>query len=152
MAAVAPPEIWIFTIFGVGHTTGFMFYIMVQFDLKYKQRNHRDWSYMLFLVALPAGIGINQRFQPKYGPLRIFYGFVLIMSIFIWQVLFFTATRYLQVPVRRYQITSTVGIIENNNRLTGSEETLALISHDERVSSILYKYQSDFIEILNFSV
>lgn len=134
LGAAAPPEIWICTIFGIGHTTALVFYIMVQFDLKYKQRNNRDWPYMLFLVSLPAGIGINQRFQPKWGVFRIFYGFVLIMSMFTWQILFMYGTRFLKVPVQWAQISTIAEITDNELLLMGSTEVLELISFDERVN------------------
>ena len=133
LAAAAPPEIWICTIFGIGHGTALVFYIMVQFDSKYKQRNNRDWPYMLFVVAFPAGIGINQRFQPKSILFRIFYGFILIMSLFIWQILFLYGTRFLQVPVRRAQISTVAEIVSNEFHLMGSTEVLTLVSFDERV-------------------
>lgn len=158
LAAAAPPEIWICTIFGIGHGTALVFYVMVQFDSKYKQRNNRDWSYMLFVVAFPAGIGINQRFQPKSILLRLFYGFVLIMSLFIWQILFLYGTRFLQVPVRRAQISTVAEIVSNDFHLMGSTEVLALISFDERVhfhkklitELVFVSVNSSFVPFLQF--
>lgn len=133
LAAAATPDIWIICIFGVGHTTALIFYVMVQFDSKYKHRNNRDWPYMLFLVSLPAGIGINQRFHPKSVIFRIFYGFVLIMSMFIWQICFLYGARFFKIPVQRTQISTIAEIIKQDYRLAGSSDALQFISFDEQV-------------------
>lgn len=131
----ATPECWILIIFGIGYTTGWILYIMIQFDLKYEKRNQRDWHYTILLIALPTVIGISQRFHPKSGSLRVFYCFMLITSIAIWQIVLFLGVKFLKVPVQKHQLSTTAEIIDWTYRLTGSPEVLSLISFDERVSS-----------------
>lgn len=130
---IATPEVWIVYIFGVGYVTGFVLYIFVQFDLKYKHRNQRDWHYTTWLIALPAVIAINQRFQPKCYSLRLFYGFILLLAMPAWQIFFFFGIRFIKVPFPRPQISSIAEIIEDEFRLVGSPEVQRLISFDDRV-------------------
>lgn len=129
----ATPECWILLIFGVGYSTGLVLYIMVQFDLKYEKRNQRDWHYTTWLVALPAVIGFSQRFYPKSGQLRLFYGFILIMMIFTWQIVLYLGLQFLKVPVQRLQVSKIAEIIDWEYHLSGSAEMLHLISFDQRV-------------------
>lgn len=132
----ATPECWLLLIFGVGYSVGFVLYIMVQFDSNYEKRNQRDWHYTTWLVALPAVIGFSQRFHPKYGPLRIFYGFILIMMIFIWQIALYLGVRFIKVPVQRPQVSTRAEIIDWEYHLAGVPEVLGLISFDNRVNCL----------------
>lgn len=129
----ATPECWLLLIFGIGYTSSFLVYIMIQFDLEYKHRNKRDWHYISILVILPAIIGVNQRFQPKFMPLRMFYGLIILIYVFSWQAIFLLGYRYLKEPIPRTQVSTITEIIYNNYRLSGSSETLSLISFDDRV-------------------
>lgn len=135
--AVAP-ECYFILIFGVAYGIGFMIYIMLQFDLKYDQRNRRDWHYTLILITLPGIIGFNQRFKPKSTSLRMFYGFILIMMLFIWQIVYFKAIRFIKIPVQRPQISTIDGITNHEYHLYGSPEVKTFISFDKRVKLILH--------------
>lgn len=144
--AVAP-ECWILLIFGIGYGIALLIYIMVQFDLKYNQRNNRDWHYTLLLITLPGIIGFNQRFKPKSTSLRIFYGFILIMMLFIWQIVYFKAIRFIKIPMQRPQISTVDAIASHSFHLSGSLEVKALISFDTRVDWVfriyIFKFQKN---------
>lgn len=129
----ATPECWLLLIFGVGYTCGFLFYIMIQFDLKYEKRNQRDWHYTTWLISLPSVIGVNQRFQPKSHSLRFFYGFYLVVAMFAWQNIFLLVIPFIKKPIYRPQISTIHEIIKDEFRLAGSTEVHSLISFDERV-------------------
>lgn len=130
---MATPVCWIIIIFGVGYVSGFVIYIMIQFDSEYSHRNQRCWHYTTWLVTLPAVIGINQRFHPKYYPLRLFYGLLLLNSFVIWQIFCYNMIRFMKYPVHRLQISAVSEIIESDFRLSGSTDVLSLISFDQRV-------------------
>lgn len=129
---VATPECYILIIFGVGYPIGLIYYIMIQFDMKYRNRNQRDWHYSMIVIALPAITGMNQRFQPQHMVLRFFYAFILFMSFVYWQIFFFFLIRFMQ-PVSQWQISTVAEMVENGFRLSGSYEVLSLITFDERV-------------------
>lgn len=133
----ATPECWLTLIFGVGYISGAVIYIMIQFDSKYKRRNQRDWHYTTWLIALPAVIAINQRFQPTYGPLRVFYVLLLLTMFILWQIILFFGVRFIKFPVQRHQISTIHEIIDDDFRLAGSDTVFQLISHDERVNCII---------------
>lgn len=135
----ATPECWLTLIFGVGYISGTVIYIMIQFDLKYKHRNQRDWHYTTWLVALPAVIAINQRFRPVYGPLRWFYALLLITMFFLWQIVFFFGIRFIKYPIQRPQISTVQEIIDEEFRLSGSNEVLQLLSSDRKVAFKIFK-------------
>ena len=128
------PTCWFILIFGVAYGITVVIYIMVQFDLKDNQRNKRDWHYTLMLITIPAIIGFNQRFKPKSTSLRFFYGFILIMMLFIWQIVYFKAIRFIKVPMQRPQISTIDDIASRGYYLCGSHEVKAVIQFDERVS------------------
>lgn len=133
----ATPEVWLILIFGVGYISGLVFYIMIQFDLEYKHRNQRDWHYTTLLIALPAVIGINQRFHPKYTSLRLFYLTLVIMNIFNWQVLLFKGLKFAKITIPKRQISTIAEIVDNDFHLAGSINALGLIKFDGRVISPL---------------
>lgn len=130
---VATPECWILAIFGIGYLSGFIIYLMIQFDLKYKHRNRRDWHYAQWLIAVPAVLTMNQRFQPFYAPLRMYYVLLLIFSVFLWQIVFFHAVRFYKFPVQREQIKTVNEIVDDGFRLAGSADVLHLITFDPQV-------------------
>ena len=129
----ATPEVWIIGIFGIGYTAGFVLYLMVQFDLKYENRNQRDWHYTTLLIALPTVIGISPRFHPKSTSLRIFYCFFLLACVAVWQILLFLGLKFIKIPVLKHQVSTTAEIIDWEYRLAGSTEVLGLTSFDDRV-------------------
>lgn len=130
----ATPTVWVILIFGIGYVSGLLLYMLIQFDLKYKHHNQRDWHYTTLLIALPAVIGLSPRYHPTYGPLRIFYAFLLLMNIFVWQIIIFFGVRFTKWPAQRHQISTIAEIIDGEFRLAGSTQVLALISYDERVN------------------
>lgn len=134
--AAATPECWIGMIFGVGYVCGTVMYFMVQFDMKYKHRNKRDYHYMTWFVAMPALIGMNQHFQPKSITLRLFYGYVLIIMVFAWQTFFLLGFEYFKEPIQRAQKSTIDEIVDYDFRLAGSAEVLQIISFDERVNPL----------------
>lgn len=137
------PECWFILVFGIGYLAGLIIYIMVQFDLEYKNRNKIDFHYAIFLIILPGIVGISQRFKPKFIPLRMFYGFILIIMLFVWQVIFFKGIRFIKIPVQRPQISTTDELTENQFDLTGSNEVLDLITFDGRVRFFLGFVEAD---------
>lgn len=136
--AVAP-ECWFILIFGIAYGIGLIIYIMVQFDLKYNQRNRCDWHYTLILITLPDIIGFNQRFKPKSTTLRMFYGSILIMMLVVWQIVYFKAIRFIKVPMQRPQISTIDGLARHAYRLAGSLEVKTLISFDDRVFRLIFR-------------
>lgn len=136
------PSVWFILIFGIGYVSGFVIYLLIQFDLKYKHRNQRDWHYTHWLITLPAVIGVNQRFHPKSTPLRMFYLLLVVSMMFAWQILFFSIMWFTQMPIKKLQISTVSEIIDNEYRLTGSSDVLNLILHDERVGFKLFLNQS----------
>lgn len=129
------PEVWLILIFGIGYSCIFIIYIFIQFDKKYKQRNHRDLHYTTFLIVLPTVIGINQRFKPIYPPLRLFYGLLLLSSIFYFEISISLVTRFLRIPHRRYQVKTTTEIIANEFHLIGSDDVLEASRLSGKVSN-----------------
>lgn len=128
------PTCWFILIFGIAYGLTLLIYIMVQFDLKDNHRNKRDWHYILIMITIPAIVGLNQRFKPKSTSLRFFYAFILIMMLFIWQIVYFKAIRFIKVPMQRPQISTIDGITSHSFNLCGSHEVKAFIQFDERVS------------------
>lgn len=76
------PTVWVLVIFGYGYVSGFLLYLLIQFDEKYEQRNNRDWHYTTLLISLPSVIGTSQRFRPHSIKIRFIYAFFLIAMIF----------------------------------------------------------------------
>lgn len=136
----ADPECWLLMIFGVGYVSAIIIYIMIQFDLEYEHRNKRDFHYITAFVALPALVGSNQRFEPKNIPLRLFYGYVLLVMSFAWQTFFFLGWHHFKYPGRFPQTSTVTKIAGSGYRLAGSMEALSLISFDTRVRSILHPF------------
>lgn len=130
---IATPECWIIFIFGVGYGFGLLVFILVQFDLKYKQGNLRDWHYTTFLVALPTVIGLNQRFLPTSTSLRYLYAYVAICCVLVLPVIFKQLLEQLKIPMQRYQISTIEEMCDYDFRLAGSAEVKALLPHDNRV-------------------
>lgn len=129
----AAPECWVLMIFGVGYFSMLVIYIMIQFDLKYNHRNSRDIHYLTLSVVLTALIGTNQRFHPKWFPLRLFYGYLLLVMVFAWQTFFLLGWPHFKNPGHYAQITTVNEIIADGYRLAGSIEVHSMILHDQKV-------------------
>lgn len=129
----ATPECWLFVIFGVAYGAGSLLYIMMQFDFEYTHRNDRDWHYIIWLIMLPALLGVNQRYHPHHSLIRLFYGSLLVLMVFAWQPLFWYGYPFFQKPTQMHQISTIDEIVHNEYRLVGTPEVKSLLSHDTRV-------------------
>lgn len=134
---LASPECWIIIIFGFGYGSGFILYMFIQYDTNYKYRNFRDWHYTTWLISLPVTISMGPRFKPIYGPLRIFYGFMLISGMLISTFVLTYTIRTLGSPYRNYQIKTQEEIVLKKYRLFGSRECLEVIKFDSKVCKLL---------------
>lgn len=126
MLSIATPESWFGIIFIYGYPCGLILYFMIQFDLKYEQRNNRDWHYTTLLVALPACIGVSPRFCPAGSFVRVFYAFMLISALFFFQILFTRTYEALHKQVPWNQVSSLGELMENDFRIIGSQEAFNL--------------------------
>lgn len=131
--SAATPECWLLMILGVGGVSAIVMYLMIQFDLEYEMRNNHNLMYIIILVALPALIGINQRFHPKFAPLQIFYGLLILIMVFAWQSIFLLGWRFFSVPVQRPQTATVAELIDYRFRLAGSIEAFSFVSNENRV-------------------
>lgn len=122
----------------IGMFTGFVivvfiFYLLIQFDVEYKQRNQHDINYAIMFILVPIFIGMNARFQPKLSSIRLIYGLLLLVMVSFWQIIFFLDVRFIKIPIQRHQISSIREIVQEDFHLIGSPELRQLISFDERV-------------------
>lgn len=127
------PGCWLVIVFGVGYVSGLLFYIMIQFDLNYTHRNHRDWHYTTLLIAMPAVIGMNLRYLPKAMLPRLFFLLLMQMCFIYWQLCFYNTVRFQKSPVKRYQVSTIAELSTENFHLAGTNNVLDLISFDRRV-------------------
>lgn len=132
---LSTPEVWIIMVFGHTFTTAIIYYFFVQFDLKYKQRNRIDCQHALWLISLPVFLGTNLTFKPNYGPLRIFYAYMMISLTFFGQMISFHVLRYIKDPISYTQIETVEEIVRSDYyQLMGSYEVYNSIRYDKRVS------------------
>lgn len=132
---LSTPEVWIIMVFGHTLTTSIIYYVFVQFDAKYTQRNRIDCPNAFWLIALPVFLGANMTFKPFYGPLRIFYGYMMISLTFFGQMMSFYVLRYIKDPISYTQIETVEEIISSDYyQLMGSYEVYNSIRYDERVN------------------
>lgn len=107
----------------MSYGSGFLIFIMIQFDVEYK----RNWQTTI-LIALLGIIGANQRFHPKYFPLKLFYVTYLLVMFVVCQAMFIWDFRYFKEPTQYPQISTIVDINENGLRLSGTQDVLDLIA------------------------
>lgn len=79
ICSIAPPEVWCGFIFVYGYGSGFILYLLIQFDKNYAERNNRCWHYTTWLIALPAAIGFSQRSGSEF----LHFRHLIIKSFFI---------------------------------------------------------------------
>lgn len=127
------PFVCLLIILGYGYIYGTLVYILIQFDTKYEQRNHRDWHYTTLLVALPSVIGIGERFRPISWNIRIFYGAILIAMVLAVQVAVAYWYQFLQIQAPIHQIATIDEIIANDFVLKGSMAVKNAIDIDKKV-------------------
>lgn len=112
---------------------GTLFYVMIQFDTMYPQRNNRDWVYTTLFVVLSAYLGMSPRFQPVYRPARLLYGMVLFLAVLVVALVGFYLTNFMKVPIPYRQIKTVSEILERDFRLIGSAEVLNEMKHNAMV-------------------
>lgn len=127
-------SVWITLVFGYGYGSGFVLYLMLQFDKGYRQRNNRDWHYTTILIALPTFIGISQRFHPKAWTARIFYGCMLLGMFAFTQIGTTYLFKFFQVRFPKHQIATIDELASNDYTLMGSSRVRNLIRLNEQVS------------------
>lgn len=125
---------WVLLLLGYVYVSGFLLYIVIQFDTKYKHRNRRDWHYTTWLIAMPSMIGLGQRFHPLSWRLRFFYAWMLLAMVIMMQIIMAFLYEYLQVRFPMHQIATVDEINSNGLVLMGSTRVWSLISLDDKVS------------------
>lgn len=127
------PAVWFLAFFGYGYPIGLLLYLLIQFDLKYRQRNHTDWHHTTLIITLPAFLGLSPNFKPLKGTVRIFYALFLISAFFVFQIAFTRAYNVLHAQRPWHQVSSLAEIMEMDFLLTGSLEAFNLLSRNEMV-------------------
>lgn len=127
------PEPWFLIIFGYGYTSGLLLYFLIQFDVKYKQRNFRDWHYTTLLVALPACLGMSPNFRPVNGTTRLFFALMLISAFFFFQITFTRWYEFFNKQIPWRQVSSFKEIIEKDFRLAGSQDAFNILHRSGKV-------------------
>lgn len=130
---IMSPACWFIFVFGYAYLAGFVLFLLIQFDLDYKQRNNRDWHYLTWLVSLPSVTGFGQRFHPRGWKLRLFYAWMLIAMVFTIQICTCYLYKFLQVRVPRYQVTTIQEINSYGYILMGEARVRHLIMADDQV-------------------
>lgn len=113
---------------------------MIQFDLKYKHRNRRDFVYIV-LVTLSAYLGISPRFKPVFRPLRILYCMLLFLAVIVTTLAGFFLTNYMKIPIPYRQIKTVSEIIEKGYRFIGSVEAFEVMQRN----AMVYHHYSNYI-------
>lgn len=108
-------------------------YVLIPYDLDYKERNKRDWHYTTYLVALPAIIGISPNYHPVSGTIRTLYSCVLICAMILFQLALSCIYEFLHLDIPKHQISSFRELDEYNFNLMGSQEAFNLVSGSEKV-------------------
>lgn len=132
------PAVWLIVFFAYGYVSGFLLYLLIQFDAKYKQRNNRDIHYTTILISLPSVIGVTQRFQPYSGKIRIIYAIVLVGLIIGVQIALVHFYKFLQIRFPRYQIATLDEIIAYQYVLMGSAHVQQLVWTEKKVNMLWY--------------
>lgn len=127
------PEVWFIIIFGYVYVGGFVLYVLLPYDLNYRDRNKRDWHYTTWLIVLPAVIGTSPNFKPLSGVNRMFYGCVLLLAVILFQICFSSIYEFLHLDIPQHQLASFQEIVERNFRLMGSPEAVNFISENQKV-------------------
>lgn len=128
------PGPWFLIIFGYGYISGFLLYLLIQFDPNYEHRNCRDWHFTTWLVALPACINMSPNFYPVKGTTRIFFALMLVSAFFFFQIIFTNFYEFFNKQVPWRQISSFKEIIEQDFRLVGSREAFEMLNRSEKVT------------------
>ncbi len=125
---------WTLFIFGYIYPCGFLLYLLIQFDLKYKRRNFCNWHHTTGLLVLPAVIGISPNFQPVKGTVRIFFAFVLVTAFFFFQIIFTRTYELIHRRIPWHQVSSFNEIMENDFSFIGSLEAFNLLKENKMVT------------------
>lgn len=137
-AYLLTPTQWLVIIFGYGYPSGFLLYLLIQFDPKFEQRNNRDWHYTTWLVALPACIGMSPNFHPISCTSRIFFALMLASAFFFFQIIFTRTYLMLHYEMPWRQISSFKEIIEEDYGFVGAEEALKMLRQRPEVITLFF--------------
>lgn len=118
------------TIYGVGT----VLYISVLADFEKKHRNHRNWHYMVLLVALPAFGGFSPRFRTNRKFINVLYYITSLSSIVFYGFVGAYLYNFLKIRLLHHQIASVRELIDHNFDLIGSNEVLKVIQLNPIVS------------------
>lgn len=130
---IASPNVWIACV-GLGFVNGIILFLFVQFDSKPENRR-LDLHHTIYLISLPAWIGISQRFYPKHWPLRLYYMITLIYGMIFFAIAMNFLLEYTGVEVRAYQIHKIAELIATKFRLFGTAAILEKIREQGMVRS-----------------
>lgn len=126
-------DCWLITIFMYGIGSSLIIYIWIQFDERFSCRNYRDIHYILLIVLLPSYIGSPSTFKPIHGPLRLYYGMILITGVLMVTAQMAHFYKFAHRAVPRYQIKTIDEIVDGNFRLAGTRQMQNLIKNDSKV-------------------
>lgn len=132
------PTVWVLVIFGYGYVSGFLLYLLIQFDEKYEQRNNRDWHYTTLLISLPSVIGTSQRFRPHSIKIRFIYAFFLIAMIFCVQYATVNMYKFVQIRFSKHQISTLDEMRSYGMTLIGSEPVRRILQIDPKASNLRF--------------
>lgn len=109
---IATTEVWLLLV-GLGFVNGLVLYFFVQFDTK-PEHHKLDLHYTIYLISLPAWIGVSQRFRPNYWPLRIYYMITLVFGMFCFARALFSLLQHGTQKIRADQIHTVAELVEMN--------------------------------------
>lgn len=133
---MAPPGQWAFLIMGIVYFFGTILYLLIQFDLKYEQRNNRDWHYFILLIMIPICTGVNQRFNPQHWMLRFIYFGSLLTAMYFQMLIGVFFYNYLKEEFPLHQIATVNEIIKKDFHLAGSHDVLNAIRLSPQVNRL----------------
>lgn len=136
---IQPLAFWIIEVLNI-LVIGTIIYIYIPLDVEDKFRNNRDWHYSVFLIVLPANIGIPRRYSPRLNRMRCYYAFVPLFSVVFYSVFTNLLFHSMKIPRPKYQIKSTNEILDNDFRLMGSRDVFNIIKQNTmaRISFIVF--------------
>lgn len=146
--SLADPYCWILILcapFGVG----LFLYVLIQFDIEDKHRNHRNFHYIMIMIILPGITGINQRYNPNHQMLRLLTFYCSAIFVLGWVVFFFQLLRFIKVPVQFAQISTAADLVDNRFRLSGSNNVFSLITTDKMVFLFPTSISIEIIEFIH---
>lgn len=130
---VADPAVWLLVV-GLGYVNGLILYFFVKFDTK-NENQKLNLHLTIYLISLPSWIGISQRFNPKYWPLRFYYFFTLLFGSVPFGIVLCYFGTFLRFRIRKQQIQTVTELFEMDFKLFGTDEVLKSIQQQQTVST-----------------